>query len=118
MAEHTADPRITLHPHTRRVYTLAGDTLIAKTRDTIKLRERGDPDRPDLQKKLLRVDVDMPRPSLSSTVIHCPFEGDATYYSLPNIADVAWSYERPIDEMQEIAGRLAFDAENVAEFVE
>jgi len=31
---------------------------------------------------------------------------------------VAWSYERPIDEMQAIAGRLAFDAEKVTELVE
>ncbi|MBB3190605.1 DUF427 domain-containing protein [Halomonas cerina] len=114
MADHTAEPRITLHPHTRRVRIFDGDTLIADTQNAIELRERGYPHR----QYVPRGDVDMSKLTVSSTVTHCPFKGDTTYYSLPDIADVAWSYERPIDEMQAIAGRLAFDAGKVAEFVE
>ncbi|RTQ99849.1 DUF427 domain-containing protein [Halomonas nitroreducens] len=114
MADHTADPRITLHPYTRRVRIFAGDTLIADTRNAIELRERGYPHR----QYVPRAGVDMSKLSVSSTVTHCPFKGDTTYYSLPDIADVAWSYEQPIDEMQAIAGRLAFDVSKVTELVE
>jgi len=114
MADHTAEPRITLHPHTRRVRIFDGDIPIADTCRAIELCERGYPPRHYLP----RSDVAISKLSVSSTVTHCPFKGDTTYYSLPDITDVAWSYERPIDEMQAIAGRLAFDAEKVTEVVE
>lgn len=43
---------------------------------------------------------------------HCPFKGDASYYSLHHEAVTAenavWSYEQPIPEVQEIRGHLAF----------
>ncbi|WP_129141749.1 DUF427 domain-containing protein [Modicisalibacter coralii] len=115
MADRTAEPRITLHPHSRRVRILADDTLIADTRNAIELRERGYSLRPEFQKELPRASVDMSTLSVSSTVTHCP---DTTYDSLPDIDDEAWSHECPIDEMQSIAGRLAFDARKVTELVE
>ncbi|GEK72002.1 MULTISPECIES: DUF427 domain-containing protein [Halomonas] len=114
MADHTTESHIILHTHSQRVRILAGDTLIADTRNAIELREKGYPHRHYIPKE----DVDMVKLSISSTVTHCPFKGDSTYYSLPDIVDVAWSYERPVDDMQAIAGRLAFDAGKVAEIVE
>ncbi len=114
MADHTPEPRITLHPHSRRARILADETLIADSCNAIELRERGYPPR----QYLPRADVDMSKLSVSSTVTNCPFKGDSTYYSLLDIADVAWSYEQPIEEMQAIAGRLAFDVEMVMELVE
>ncbi|PSJ22404.1 nucleotidyltransferase domain-containing protein [Halomonas sp. ND22Bw] len=113
MADHT-ESRITLHPHSRRVRILAGDTLIADTCDAIELREHGYSHRQYVPKE----DVDMAKLSISSTVTHCPFKGDSTYYSLPDIADVAWSYEWPNDDVQAIVGRLAFDMDKVTELVE
>lgn len=114
MADHTDEPRITLYPHTRRVRIFAGDTLIADTRNGIELCERGYPHR----QYIPREDVDMSKPSMSSTVTHCRFRGKTTYYSLPNITDVAWSYEGPIDQIKAIVGRLTFDAGKVTEHVE
>lgn len=114
MVDHSTEPRITLHPHSRRVRILAGDTLIADIRNGIELRESGYPHR----QYVPREDVDMSNLSVSATVTHCPFKGDSTYYSLLDLADVAWSYERPIDEMQAIAGRFAFYADKVMELVE
>ncbi|MDI4638685.1 MULTISPECIES: DUF427 domain-containing protein [Halomonadaceae] len=107
-------PRITLHPHTRRVRIYSGDTLIADSENAIELRERGYPHRHYIPKE----DVDMSTLSTSSTVTHCPFKGDSTYYSFSSINDVAWSYDQPIEEMEAIAGRLAFDTEKVTERVE
>ncbi|MDR5865366.1 DUF427 domain-containing protein [Halomonas koreensis] len=69
MADHFL-PRITLHPHTRRVRILDGDTLIADTCNASELRKRGYPQRPDLQKELPRADVDMSKLSVSSAVTH------------------------------------------------
>ncbi|MGB8711698.1 MAG: DUF427 domain-containing protein [Onishia taeanensis] len=106
-------PRITLHPHTRRLRIYSGDTLIADTENAIELRERGYPNRGYIPKE----DVDMSKLSTSPTVTHCPFKGDSTYYSLPSITDVAWSYDQPIEEMKAIAGRLAFDTEKVTQRV-
>ncbi|MEQ6888590.1 DUF427 domain-containing protein [Halomonas sp. CS7] len=114
MADPTAKSRITLHPHTRRESILDGDTSIADTRNAIELREPSYSHR----QYIPRADVDMPKLSVSSIVTYCPFKGDTTYYSLPDSADVAWSYEWPIDEMQAIAGRLAFFANKVTEKVE
>ena len=43
---------------------------------------------------------------------HCPFKGDASYFSIVSggtTADnAAWSYEKPLPAMAEIAGYLAF----------
>ena len=45
---------------------------------------------------------------------HCPFKGDATYYSIRDGGeDVVWSYETPYDEMKAIKGRLAFYPDKV-----
>ncbi|HSH49240.1 MAG TPA: DUF427 domain-containing protein [Halomonas sp.] len=108
------EPRITLHPHSRRVRIYHGDTLLADTIRANELRERGYPPRHYLP----RDDVRMELLTRSKTVTNCPFKGDASYYSLDAIDDVAWSYERPVDGMQSIAGHLAFDTEKVTEQVE
>lgn len=107
------EPRITLHPHDRRVQVKLGDTLLADTTRAIELRERGYPPRLYLPREDVRMDL----LTRSDTVTHCPFKGDTTYYSLVDNVDVAWSYDQPIEEMKDIAGRLAFDADKVVERV-
>ena len=48
---------------------------------------------------------------------HCPFKGDASYYSLTvgeRVAENAvWSYEQPLDAVAAISGHLAFYPEKV-----
>jgi uncharacterized protein (DUF427 family) len=40
---------------------------------------------------------------------HCPFKGDASYFSIgKETKDAVWSYETPKDDMQAIKGLLAF----------
>jgi uncharacterized protein (DUF427 family) len=51
----------------------------------------------------------MERLARSSHRTHCPFKGDASYYSMSGGAEnSAWSYEAPYDEMLAIKERLAF----------
>jgi uncharacterized protein (DUF427 family) len=50
---------------------------------------------------------------------HCPFKGDAAYFDFRDpardgpepVAQVAWSYEDPFDQMEAIRGHLAFYAD-------
>jgi uncharacterized protein (DUF427 family) len=44
---------------------------------------------------------------------HCPYKGDASYFSIlaqdgTPIENAVWSYETPFPAMHEIAGYLAF----------
>ena len=48
---------------------------------------------------------------------HCPYKGDASYYTIKAgdrvAANAIWSYETPYPAMQEIAGHLAFYPDRV-----
>jgi uncharacterized protein (DUF427 family) len=48
----------------------------------------------------------------SDKTTHCPYKGDATYYSIVNKSSVTenmvWSYEDPKEDLAEIKGYLAF----------
>ena len=48
---------------------------------------------------------------------HCPFKGDASYYTLSSggrtVANAVWSYEQPYDEMSVIKDLLAFYPDKV-----
>ena len=59
-----------------------------------------------------REDIPMSFLDASDTKTHCPWKGDASYYSIPTkstvIKDAAWSYEDPKDDMAQIKGYLAF----------
>lgn len=100
----TSEPRITLHPHARRVRVIIDGTLLADTTRAIELRETGYPPR----QYLPRDDVRMDRLTPSETTTHCPFKGDASYYAFGEHEDVAWSYERPLASLKEIEGRVVF----------
>ncbi|PXY00228.1 DUF427 domain-containing protein [Halomonas sp. LBP4] len=109
MATDSPAPRITLHPHDRRVQVVIDDTLLADTTRAIELRERGYPPRQYIPREDVRMDL----LTRSETVIHCPFKGDASYFSVGDYADVAWSYEWPKDGMEAIEGRVAFDGKRL-----
>ncbi len=65
-----------------------------------------------------REDIAMAFLEPSETVSHCPYKGDAKYYSIVAksgpIADAAWSYEAPKDGVEQITGYLAFYTSKVA----
>jgi len=58
----------------------------------------------------------------TSTVTHCPYKGDASYWSLSiggkTYKDFAWSYPRPIPEIPKIENLLCFYNEKVDLYVD
>ena len=64
-----------------------------------------------------RDDAEMGSFKRSEHHTHCPYKGDASYFSLEvdgkRVENAAWSYEQPYPAMQEIAGRLAFYRDRV-----
>lgn len=112
MAEDPSE-RITIHPLRGRIRIRAGERLIADSRRALELRERGYP----AVHYLPREDVDTDSLRRSTTSTHCPFKGDACYFTLEleegRREDVAWSYESPLSERAAIAGHLAFDPREV-----
>ncbi|MFO8047220.1 MAG: DUF427 domain-containing protein [Halomonas sp.] len=103
------ESRITLHPHSRQVRVVIDGTVLADTTRAIELRERGYPPRQYLPRDDVRMDLLTP----SDTVTHCPFKGDANYFSFGEHKDVAWSYQQLIGGMETLAGKLAFYDEEV-----
>ena len=95
--------RITTRPSERHVRVEAGGQVLAESDRAVELEETGLPTRYYLPREDVRTEVLMPSPTTS----HCPFKGDATYFSAPGAEDAFWTYEHPIDEVREIAGLLA-----------
>jgi uncharacterized protein (DUF427 family) len=86
--------------------------VIADSKDAIKLEENGY----DTVYYLRRKDVKMERLSRTTHRTHCPFKGEASYFTLSNgrtAENAVWSYEQPYDEVSVIKERLAFYPDRV-----
>ena len=89
----------------RRVRVMAGGELLADSRDAIELREGSYP----VVYYFPRADVRMERLVRTTLSTHCPFKGDASYFSIVGGSkNAAWSYESPYDDMREIRQLLSF----------
>ena len=99
---------ITTETSTARVQVVARGVTLADSERALLLHETGLPTRYYLP----REDVDMTRLVPTDTASHCPFKGDAVYWSAQLedgiLADVAWSYPTPIAARPEIAGLICF----------
>ena len=62
---------------------------------------------------LPREDVRLDRFEPSDTHTFCAYKGQASYWSLPGEADVAWTYPAPLREAAEVTDRVAFFNERV-----
>jgi uncharacterized protein (DUF427 family) len=84
--------------------------VIAESGEAIAMREGSYP----VVYYIPRKDVKMDRLERTSHRTHCPFKGDASYFSLKDgPANAVWSYEAPYDEMAAIKGLLAFYPDKV-----
>lgn len=108
-----ADPQITIAPNPNRVIVRLGGAIIADTTRALVMRAPGTPD----QQYIPREDVDMTRLLRTELVTHCPYKGDAAYWSIRSgaqtVENAVWSYEAPHDGMAPIKGRLAFYPDRV-----
>ena len=95
---------VTQRSHKRVRVTVNGE-VIADSRAALELKEGNYP----VAYYLPRLDVRMGRLARTSHSTHCPFKGDASYFSIVDGPENAvWSYERPYDEMADIKDLLAF----------
>jgi uncharacterized protein (DUF427 family) len=102
---HPVDPfhRVDVRRTSRPVRIEAGGRLIADTSDARLLFETQLPMRFYLPRADVRAEL---RPSARRT--YCPFKGEASYWSLDGLEDVAWSYESPLPAAAGIVGLVAF----------
>jgi uncharacterized protein (DUF427 family) len=102
--------RIEVKPAGVQVRVTSHGKVIADTRDALALKEADYP----VVYYVPRKDVKMDRLRRSSHRTHCPFKGEASYFSLVDGPENAvWSYEQPYDEMLAIKERLAFYPDKV-----
>ena len=98
--------------HKQVTVRVSGET-VAQSSSTLLLLEGSLPPRHYFP----REDVNMDLLTPSQSVSHCPYKGDANYWSFKAAdrysEDVVWCYETPIEEMSSIAGMLGFYDERV-----
>jgi uncharacterized protein (DUF427 family) len=99
---------ITIEPYIGTVTVCAGDAVIASSTKAKVLTESPYPS--VLYIPFEDIDFDQLRKTEIST--HCPYKGDASYWSVLPAAeagkDAMWAYEQPFDEMAEIRDHGAF----------
>ncbi len=107
------DHPITITPNPRRVRVTAGDIVIAETSKALTLKEAKYP----AVQYVPRDDANMALLERTDRVTHCPYKGDASYFSVKadgkTLDNAIWTYETPFPAMTEISGHLAFYPDKV-----
>jgi uncharacterized protein (DUF427 family) len=98
--------RIEPNPHRIRI-RLGGKTVVDTTR-ALTLFEASYPG----VQYVPREDADMSLLARTEHHTHCPYKGDASYYSVQadgkTVENAVWTYEKPFPDVAQIAGYLAF----------
>ena len=107
------DHPITIERNPARVVVSVAGRVVADTRAALTLREASYPP----VHYVPRRDVDMELLARSDHATHCPYKGDAAYYSIAlggeRSVDAVWTYEAPYDAVAAIADHLAFYPDRV-----
>ncbi|MGB0098573.1 MAG: DUF427 domain-containing protein [Solirubrobacteraceae bacterium] len=108
---HPRDPfhRIEIVHSSRHVRVERGSEVLAESTSPYLLFEAPLPVRYYLPPQ--DVATDLLRPSATRTF--CAYKGQASYWSLPDEDDIAWSYPEPLREASEVTDRIAFFNERV-----
>ncbi|MEN8651415.1 DUF427 domain-containing protein [Streptomyces sp. 21So2-11] len=103
--------RITIEEGTTAVRVVRDGQVLAESSRPLVLRETGCPARYYLPPEDVRTELLI----VSDARTHCPFKGDASYWSVPGAADLVWAYPEPKDEVAAIKDHFCFyDTEVVA----
>ena len=114
-APHEANPAhpITITPAPKRLRVVWNGKAIAESSAVLDLKEASAP----IVHYVPRADADMSLLTKTPRSSHCPFKGDAGYFTLHDgdaTADNAvWTYETPFPAVAAIAGHLAFYPDKV-----
>jgi len=107
------DHPITIDPTSERVRVSFNGRVVADTTRALVLRETSY--KPVFY--IPREDAQMGLFEQTAHSTHCPYKGDACYYTIKvgeRVAENAiWSYETPFPAMKDIAGYLAFNPNRV-----
>jgi uncharacterized protein (DUF427 family) len=97
---------VTANPH--RIRVVLGGFIVAETTAALTLREASLPPVQYIPRRDARMDL------LERTqhTTHCPYKGDASYFTATAGGlvreNAVWSYEDPYPAVRQIAGHLAF----------
>jgi uncharacterized protein (DUF427 family) len=98
-------------PFPGRVRIVHGGAVLADTTAAIRVLETSQP--PAFY--LPPIDIDLPRLRRTPSSSWCEWKGPATYWQVDDLADAAWSYERPTPGFTAITGHVAFYAQMMDE---
>jgi uncharacterized protein (DUF427 family) len=102
------DHPITITPSSKRVRVTFGGQVIADTTKALSLKEASYP----AVLYIPRADAKMDLLKKTDHATHCPYKGDASYFSIQAggkaTENAVWSYEQPFPAMADIKDHLAF----------
>jgi uncharacterized protein (DUF427 family) len=103
-----ADHPIRIEPNRKRVRVRWRGKVVADTKRALALFEASYP----AVQYIPREDADMSLLVRTPHKSHCPYKGDANYFSIKEgdrtAENAVWTYEAPFPAVAEIAGYLAF----------
>jgi uncharacterized protein (DUF427 family) len=117
---HPRDPytRVDILPSSRHVRVEVDGVTVAESTKPTLLFETGLPPRYYLPRTHVRMELLQP----TDTKTHCPYKGQAEYWSLTTTEgvhpDLAWSYPTPLPESEKVAGLVSFYNERVDLYVD
>lgn len=112
---HLRDPyhRVDARGSSQRVRVLVDGEVVADTHHPTVLSETGLPNRYYIPQDDLADDLLVP----STSRTHCPYKGDASYYSVEvaerRVADAGWYYVEPLEDAAKVRDLVAFYPDKV-----
>jgi uncharacterized protein (DUF427 family) len=107
------DHPITMARNPNKIRVTLGGQVIAETTRALTMKEAAYPP----VHYIPRADVRMERFERSQHSSHCPYKGEAAYYSIEaagrKAANAVWTYERPFPAVAQIEALLAFYPDRV-----
>ena len=107
------DHPITITSNPKRIRFTAGGVVVADTIHALTLKEASYP----AVQYVPRADANMALLARTERTTHCPYKGDASYFSInangESLENSIWTYETPFPAMTEITGCLAFYPDKV-----
>jgi uncharacterized protein (DUF427 family) len=107
------DHPITITRNAKRVRVRFAGKVIADTTRALSLQEASYP----AVNYIPRADVDMAALSRTEHHTHCPYKGDASYFTVSaagrSADNAVWSYEQPFPAMAQIKEHVAFYPDRV-----